>query len=92
MNVSTWLDKLQLPATARQLINQQIRTRYDEPSRLSLLYFAQQNRVYRGISDRDLRAARLPGGSPVLAQAFVKQLKTIKTSSPVTSIAQTAKA
>lgn len=79
INVSTWLDKLQLPATARQLVNQQIRTRYDEPSRLSLLYFAQQNRVYRGVSDRDLRAARLPGGSPVLAQAFVKQLKTIKT-------------
>ncbi|MDH0647258.1 FAD-dependent oxidoreductase [Pseudomonas sp. GD03858] len=88
MNVSTWLDKLQLPATARQLVNQQIRTRYDEPSRLSLLYFAQQSRVYRNVSDRDLRAARLPGGSPVLAQAFVKQLKTIKTSSPVTAIIQ----
>ncbi|MBC3479312.1 FAD-dependent oxidoreductase [Pseudomonas capeferrum] len=88
INVSTWLDKLQLPATARQLVNQQIRSRYDEPSRLSLLYFAQQNRVYRGVSDRDLRAARLPGGSPVLAQAFVKQLKTIKTSSPVTAIVQ----
>ncbi|MDH1655477.1 FAD-dependent oxidoreductase [Pseudomonas mosselii] len=88
MNVSTWLDKLQLPATARQLVNQQIRTRYDEPSRLSLLYFAQQSRVYRNVSDRDLRAARLPGGSPVLAQAFVKQLKTIKTSSPVTAIVQ----
>ncbi|MGG7595437.1 FAD-dependent oxidoreductase [Pseudomonas sp. WC1] len=88
MNVSTWLDKLQLPATARQLVNQQIRTRYDEPSRLSLLYFAQQGRVYRNVSDRDLRAARLPGGSPVLAQAFVKQLKTIKTSSPVTAIVQ----
>ncbi|MFK3772529.1 flavin monoamine oxidase family protein [Pseudomonas sp. NPDC089406] len=88
MNVSTWLDKLQLPATARQLVNQQIRSRYDEPSRLSLLYFAQQSRVYRNVSDRDLRAARLPGGSPVLAQAFVKQLKTIKTSSPVTAIVQ----
>ncbi|PWB32143.1 amine oxidase [Pseudomonas sp. SDI] len=88
INVSNWLDKLQLPATARQLVNQQIRTRYDEPSRLSLLYFAQQSRVYRGIDDRDLRAARLPGGSPVLAQAFVKQLKTIKTSSPVTAISQ----
>ncbi|MDD2048138.1 flavin monoamine oxidase family protein [Pseudomonas putida] len=88
LNVSGWLDKLQLPTTARQLINQQIRTRYDEPSRLSLLYFAQQTRVYRGVSDRDLRAARLPGGSPVLAQAFVKQLKTIKTSSPVSAITQ----
>ncbi|WP_060480736.1 flavin monoamine oxidase family protein [Pseudomonas sp. NBRC 111119] len=88
ITVSSWLDKLQLPATARQLVNQQIRTRYDEPSRLSLLYFAQQNRVYRDVSDRDLRAARLPGGSPVLAQAFVKQLKTIKTSSPVTAIVQ----
>ncbi|MBH3362465.1 flavin monoamine oxidase family protein [Pseudomonas sp. URMO17WK12:I11] len=88
INVSSWLDKLQLPATARQLVNQQIRSRYDEPSRLSLLYFAQQNRVYRDVSDRDLRAARLPGGSPVLAQAFVKQLKTIKTDSPVSAIVQ----
>ncbi|EJM03633.1 monoamine oxidase [Pseudomonas sp. GM102] len=88
INVSNWLDRLNLPATARQLVNQQIRTRYDEPSRLSLLYFAQQSRVYRGVADRDLRASRLPGGSPVLAQAFVKQLKTIKTSSPVSSITQ----
>ncbi|MDO7910617.1 FAD-dependent oxidoreductase [Pseudomonas sp. 22-AL-CL-001] len=88
ITVSSWLDKLQLPATARQLINQQIRTRYDEPSRLSLLYFAQQARVYRGVDDRDLRASRLPGGSPVLAQAFVKQIKTLKTTSPVSSINQ----
>jgi len=88
INVSNWLDRLNLPATARQLVNQQIRTRYDEPSRLSLLYFAQQNRVYLGVSDRDLRASRLLGGSPVLAQALVKQLKTIKTSSPVSSITQ----
>ncbi|MNS30858.1 Pseudooxynicotine oxidase [compost metagenome] len=88
INVSSWLDKQNLPATARQLINQQIRTRYDEPSRLSLLYFAQQSRVYRGVSDRDLRASRLVGGSPVLAQAFVKQLKTIKTASPVSAISQ----
>ncbi|MCO8310203.1 flavin monoamine oxidase family protein [Pseudomonas mandelii] len=88
ITVSNWLDRLSLPATARQLVNQQIRTRYDEPSRLSLLYFAQQSRVYRGVADRDLRASRLPGGSPVLAQAFVKQLKTIKTSSPVSAITQ----
>jgi monoamine oxidase len=88
INVSNWLDRLTLPATSRQLINQQIRSRYDEPSRLSLLYFAQQSRVYRGVSDRDLRASRLLGGSPVLAQAFVKQLKTIKTSSPVSAITQ----
>ncbi|RKS19940.1 monoamine oxidase [Pseudomonas sp. WPR_5_2] len=88
INVSSWLDKQNLPATARQLINQQIRTHYDEPSRLSLLYYAQQSRVYRGVADRDLRASRLVGGSPVLAQAFVKQLKTIKTNSPVSSITQ----
>jgi len=88
INVSSWLDKQNLPATARQLINQDIRTHYDEPSRLSLLYFAQQSRVYRGVSDRDLRASRLVGGSPVLAQAFVKQLKTIKTDSPVSAITQ----
>ncbi|UUT12382.1 flavin monoamine oxidase family protein [Pseudomonas zeae] len=88
ITVSSWLDKQNLPATARQLINQDIRTHYDEPSRLSLLYFAQQNRVYRGISDRDLRASRLVGGSQVLAQAFVKQIKTIKTNSPVSAITQ----
>ncbi|WP_122428067.1 FAD-dependent oxidoreductase [Pseudomonas viridiflava] len=88
INVANWLDRLSLPATARQLINQQIRTRYDEPSRLSLLYFAQQSSVYRSVDERDLRASRLPGGSTVLAQAFVKQLKTIKTNSPVSSVVQ----
>jgi len=88
ITVSSWLDKQNLPPTARQLINQDIRTHYDEPSRLSLLYFAQQTRVYRGVSDRDLRASRLVGGSQVLAQAFVKQIKTIKTSSPVSAITQ----
>jgi monoamine oxidase len=88
INVANWLDRLTLPATARQLINQEIRTRYDEPSRLSLLYFAQQSRVYRDIEDRDLRASRLPGGSAVLAEAFAKQIKTIKTNSPVSAIIQ----
>jgi monoamine oxidase len=88
INVANWLDRLNLPPTARQLINQQIRTRYDEPSRLSLLYFAQQSRVNRNIEDRDRRAARLPGGSAVLAEEFVKQLKVIKTNSPVSAISQ----
>jgi monoamine oxidase len=88
INVANWLDRLSLPATARQLINQQIRTRYDEPSRLSLLYFGQQARVNRDIQDRDRRAARLPGGSAVLADAFVKQIKVIKTNSPVSAINQ----
>ena len=88
INVANWLDRLALPPTARQLINQQIRTRYDEPSRLSLLYLAQQARVSRDIDDRDRRAARLPGGSAVLAEAFVKQLKVIKTNSPVSAINQ----
>lgn len=88
MNAARWLDKLNLSPTARLLVNQRIRSRYDEPSRLSLLYLAQQGRVYRKVDDRDLRAARLPGGSQVLAQAFVKQIKTIKTNSKVTSITQ----
>lgn len=88
ITVSNWLDRLSLPTTARQLINQQIRTRYDEPSRLSLLYLAQQTRVNRNVDDRDRRAARLPGGSAVLAEEFVKQLKVIKTNSPVSAINQ----
>jgi monoamine oxidase len=88
INVSNWLDRLNLPPTARQLISQQIRTRYDEPSRLSLLYLAQQSRVNLNVDDRDRRAARLPGGSVVLAEEFVKQLKVIKTNSPVSAINQ----
>lgn len=88
INVANWLDRLSLPPTARQLINQEIRTRYDEPSRLSLLYFAQQSRVHRVADERDRRAARLPGGSVVLAQAFANQIKTIKTNSPVSAIVQ----
>ena len=88
INVANWLDRLSLPTTARQLINQEIRTRYDEPSRLSLLYFAQQSRVHRATDERDRRAARLPGGSAVLVQAFARQIKTIKTNAPVSAIVQ----
>lgn len=87
-NVAGWLDQLKLDPTARQLINQRIRAHYDEPSRLSLLYLVQQARVNRGVAETDLRAARLPGGSQVLAQAFLKQLKVIKTNSMVSAIIQ----
>lgn len=51
MNAARWLDKLNLSPTARLLVNQRIRSRYDEPSRLSLLYLAQQGRAYRGVDD-----------------------------------------
>jgi monoamine oxidase len=88
VTVARWLDKLALPPTARALVDQRIRSRYDEPSRLSLLYLAQQARVYRGLPDSELRAARLPGGSPVLAQAFAKQLKVVKTNAWVSAIVQ----
>ncbi|GAB3471637.1 flavin monoamine oxidase family protein [Azotobacter salinestris] len=87
-NAARWLDELKLPITARQLVNQRIRSHYDEPSRLSLLYLAQQTRVYRGIDTGELRAARLPGGSQVLAQALVKALKTVKTGVRVSAISQ----
>lgn len=89
-NVSLWLNKLNLSPTARLLVNQRIRTRYDEPSRLSLLYLAQQGRAYQGLDDRDLRAARIPGGSPILADAFAQKLKQLKTDTRVTSITQNA--
>lgn len=89
LSVGRWLDRLSLQAVARALVEQRIRSRYDEPSRLSLLYLVQQNRVYRGYATRQQRSARLPGGSQVLAQAFVKQLHTIKTGARVEAIIQT---
>ena len=88
MTAARWLDKLALPPTARALVDQRIRSRYDEPSRLSLLYLAQQARVYRGLPDTEMRAARLPGGSQVLAQAIAKQLKLVKTGAWVSAIVQ----
>ena len=87
MNAARWLDKLNLSPTARLLVNQRIRSRYDEPSRLSLLYLAQQGRAYRGVDDRDLRAARARR-QPGAGGSFVKQIKTIKTKSKVSSIVQ----
>ena len=88
MTAARWLDKLALPPTARALVDQRIRSRYDEPSRLSLLYLAQQARVYRGLPDAELRAARLPGGSQVLALALAKQLKLVKGNARVSAIVQ----
>ncbi|BAN46084.1 flavin monoamine oxidase family protein [Metapseudomonas resinovorans] len=88
ISVARWLEKLNLPPTAKALVDQRIRSRYDEPSRLSLLYLAQQARVYRGLPDTEMRAARLPGGSQGLAQAMAKQVKTIKTNARVSAIVQ----
>ncbi|MDH4563573.1 flavin monoamine oxidase family protein [Pseudomonas sp. BN411] len=88
ISVARWLEKLNLAPTAKALVDQRIRSRYDEPSRLSLLYLAQQARVYRGLPDTEMRAARLPGGSQVLAQAMAKQIKTIKTNARVSAIVQ----
>lgn len=88
ISVARWLEKLSLPPTAKALVDQRIRSRYDEPSRLSLLYLAQQARVYRGLPDSEMRAARLPGGSQGLAQAMAKQIKTIKTNARVSAIVQ----
>ncbi|QEY60817.1 flavin monoamine oxidase family protein [Metapseudomonas lalkuanensis] len=88
ISVARWLEKLNLAPTAKALVDQRIRSRYDEPSRLSLLYLAQQARVYRGLPDTEMRAARLPGGSQGLAQAMAKQIKTIKTNARVSAIVQ----
>ena len=89
VTVARWLDQLNLPVTARQLIDQRVRSRYDEPSRLSLLFLVQQGRVYAGRPTLQQRTERLPGGSQVLAQAFLKQLKVIKTKARVEAIVQT---
>ena len=89
-SVARWLDTLALPPVARSLIDQRIRSRYDEPSRLSLLYLVQQSRVYQGSPTFLQRSERLPGGSQVLAQAFLKQLRTLKTGARVEAILQSA--
>ncbi|MDT4800488.1 L-amino acid dehydrogenase [compost metagenome] len=88
ITVARWLEKLNLAPTAKALVVQRIRSRYDEPSRLSLLYLAQQARVYRGLPDSEMRAARLPGGSQGLAQAMARQIRTIKTNARVSAIVQ----
>lgn len=88
LSVARWLDQLNLPVAARQLIDQRVRSRYDEPSRLSLLFLVQQAAVYAGRPTLQQRTERLPGGSQVLAQAFVKQLKTIRLNARVDAIIQ----
>ncbi|MCJ8169595.1 flavin monoamine oxidase family protein [Atopomonas sediminilitoris] len=86
--VARWLDGQGLPPTARALINQIIRSRFDEPSRISLLYLLQQFSVYQQIGDSQRRAERLSGGANVLAQAFAKRVKVVKTGQWVSRVAQ----
>ena len=90
VSVARWLDRLNLSPTARALIEQRIRNRYDEPSRLSTLFLVQQSRAYRGRPTLQQRSARLPGGSQVLAGAFIRQLRSIRTNARVESISQSA--
>ncbi|SEL19852.1 monoamine oxidase [Atopomonas hussainii] len=86
--VARWLDGQGLPPTARALVNQMLRSRFDEPSRISLLYLLQQYSVYQQIGESERRAARLNGGSGVLAQAFAKRVRQIKTGQWVSRVQQ----
>lgn len=75
-NVARWLDQLKLEPTARMLVNQRIRARYDEPSRLSLLYLVQQARVQRGVADGDQRAAPCQVAARCWPRLFLKHFES----------------
>lgn len=88
MNVVCWLDKLNLLLIVCLLVNQCICLCYDELLCLLLFYFVQQGCVYCGVDDCDLCVVCLFGGSQVLVEVFVKQIKMIKIKFKVLSIVQ----
>ena len=85
-----WLDTLNLHPTARVLAEHHIRGEYNEPSAVSLLFLAQQVKVYENVKDRHIEIFRVSGGNNQLTDAFAAQLNSpVLTNHPVTEIKQT---
>lgn len=89
VSVKRWLDQLALSPLARALVDQEIKARYEEPARLSLLFLVQQERAF-GADPRTLNTLRINGGSAALAKALAKALKTVHTATRVSAITQSA--
>ncbi len=89
--VAQWTDDLKLHPVARQLLDQYLRGETDEPSRLSLLFLAQQAALYAKVPDRQLELYRIAGGNEQLPLALARHLQTpVQTRCPVQRICQTA--
>lgn len=82
-----WLDELELHPTARLIVDHGLRGEYDEPSRLSLLFLAQQLALYADVEDDEFEAHRIKGGNNLLPEAMTSALDgAVELNSRVTAV------
>lgn len=86
-----WVDSLKLTPAARTMALHHIRGEYGEPSKLSLLFLAQQQKAYENIEDDEIEIHRIQGGNSELIKALASHIKgPIVLNSPVRMIQQSA--
>jgi monoamine oxidase len=88
------LDRLRVRGRARFLLETMFRDDYGvEPERLSLLYVAQAESLYRNVPGSGLEQFRIRGGNDLLVEAFAARLaRPVVKQAPVAAIARAADA
>lgn len=88
-SVASVFDELEINGLARFLLDTYIRDDYGvEPERLSLLFAAQAERLYRPVYESQIEVWRIRGGNDRLPRAFAERLgEAVWTGAPVTAVA-----
>ena len=89
-SVAGWLDRLTLSPLAREIVESSIRGEYDDPSRVSLLFFGLQMAIYEGIPEEEIERFRIKEGNSSLPGAMANSLQNdVIFNAPVSEISVT---
>ncbi|ROS04610.1 monoamine oxidase [Sinobacterium caligoides] len=87
-----WIDSLGLSPLAKTLAEHSIRSEYDEPRDVSLLWLSHQSKVYENVSDNKIEVKRFLDGGRAFAEAYVDHIDgPVLLNHPVTKIRQNKK-
>ena len=73
-NVQEWIDGQKLSPLAQQLVEGSVKSEYGEPSKMSLLFYMLQHKIYEGVSSADRETHRIQGGNNRLPLAMAEAL------------------
>ncbi len=89
-SVAQWVDNLHLQPLARALIEEYLRSDFDDPQHLSLLALAHDARLYAHVPSEDIECYRIEGGNDQLPTAMAAALQgAIQVATPVTAVNST---
>ena len=92
LTAQDWINQLALSPSAKKIAEHIIRSEYNEPSRVSLLWLSHQAKVYEMANDDQIEIKRFLKGGRAFARAFVDNISgPILLNHRVTKITQSLK-